>query len=158
MWHYNCFPILCTLGDPHASERIGPSCSRTQIGICTAELMATLKGAELKQINSLHEQTRPVIQRYHGREVLFDWMKLQVEEAVYAKANVTPYPEYIKALMRSEKFELTKAREHTKAYLDSYDQGLAHPPVHYYRKVAKKDKVEDLLSTEDMTAFKKIVE
>ena len=150
--------MLCTLGDPHASERIGPSCSRTQIGICTAELMAALKGAELKQINCMHEQTRVVIRRYHGREVLFDWMKLQVKEAVYGKANVTPYPEYIKALVKSKEFELTGAREHTKAYLDSYEQGLAHPPVHYYRKVAKKDRVEDILSREDVTIFKKIIE
>lgn len=150
--------FICATGDPHASERIGPSCSRTQIGISTAELVAALKGVELEQISAMHEKTRTVIQRYHGREVLFDWMNLQVDEAVYKNANVTPYPEYIKALMRSGVFELTGAREHTRAYLDSYNRGIPHPPIHYYRKVAKKDKVEDLLTGEEMTTFQKIIE
>ena len=38
---------LCLLGDPHASERIGPSCSRTQAAISLAQLMAALKGADI---------------------------------------------------------------------------------------------------------------
>ena len=120
--------------------------------------MAALKGAKLDQINDMHKLTKVVIQRYHGRDVLFDWMKLQVEEAVYNKATVTPYPEYIKSLIRSGDVELSAAREHTKAYLDSYNKGQAHPPVHYFRKVAKKDKVEDLLSGEYLTTFNKIIE
>ena len=78
------------------------------------------------------------MKRYHGREVLFDWMKVQVVEAIYKNTDVTPYPEYIKALIRDEKFELDKvSRQHTRDYLGSYNQGSAHPPVHYYQKGSK---------------------
>lgn len=145
-------------GDPHASERIGPSCSRTQTGISVAEIMAALKGANLSQITKMQDALRALIKRYHGREVLFDWMKLQIEEAIFKNHDVTPYPEYIKALIRSGKLDLSDSRQHTKAYLESYNQRLAHPPVQYYQKVAKKDKVEELLTSEELASFKKIIE
>lgn len=44
-------------------------------------------------------QVRPLVKRYHGREVLFDWMGLQIEQAVYLNEDVTPYPEFIKKLV-----------------------------------------------------------
>lgn len=150
--------VLILSGDAHASERIGPSCSRTQLAITVAELVASLRGAELDQINTMHEKTCPLIRRYHGRMVMSDWMKLQIEEAVYKGTDVTPYPEYIKGLVRDSKFELSNARQHTREYLELYNGGTARPPIHYYRKVAKKDKVEDLLTGKDLAAFKKMME
>ena len=100
----------------------------------------------------------PLVKRYHGRVALFEWMKLQIEEAVYKKADVTPYPEFIKTLVRSNTLELSDARAHTKEYLQSYNRGLPHPPVQYYQKVAKKDKIEELLSGEELDNFKRIVQ
>lgn len=148
----------CCLGDPHASERIGPSCSRTQTGISVFELAAALRGAQLDQVNHVHEQIRALVKRYHGREVLFDWMRLQVEEAVYKNVAGTPYPEYIKSLIREGKLELQESQEHTRAYLESYNRGMAHPPVQYYRKVNKKDNVQELLKGDLLNTFMKIVE
>lgn len=69
-------------GDPHASERIGPSCSRTQVAITIAQLVAALHGTRLDQLVELQEVLRPLIVRYHGRVPLFDWMFLQIREAV----------------------------------------------------------------------------
>lgn len=43
----------------------------------------------------LQEKTRPLIQRYHGREALFDWMIQQISEAVYQNKEVTPYPDFL---------------------------------------------------------------
>ena len=43
MWYtYNVY--VCT-GDPHASERIGPSCSRTQLAVSMSQLVAAARGA-----------------------------------------------------------------------------------------------------------------
>ena len=123
-----------------------------------AELTVALKGAELDGVTAIQEAARRVVKRYHGREVLFDWMKLQVEEAVYNKAEVTPYPEYIKALIRDNKLVLEESREHTKAYVESYNRGLAHPPIQYYRKVGKKDNVQEILEGEQLAIFTKMVE
>lgn len=47
-----------------------------------------------------------MIRRYHGRECLFDWIKLQVEEAIYHNHDVTPYPEFLKQQMRQEKVSI----------------------------------------------------
>ena len=74
---------LCLLGDPHASERIGPSCSRTQAAISLAQLMAALKGADIEILAGFQDKLRPLITRYHGRECLFDWMLLQVKQAIF---------------------------------------------------------------------------
>lgn len=70
-------------GDPHASERIGPSCSRTQAAVSLAQLVAALKGADMGMLIQLQEKLRPMIARYHGRELLFDWMLLQIKQAIF---------------------------------------------------------------------------
>lgn len=75
-------------GDPHASERIGPSCSRTQTAITLSQLVAAANGATLEQVNEVQEACRPLIVRYHGRVALFDWMFLQIQETVFKKRYV----------------------------------------------------------------------
>ena len=150
----NCFPIT---GDPHASERIGPSCSRTQLGITIAQLVAMHKGGDLEQLNSMQDKLRPLVERYHGRLILFEYMKQQIEQAVLDNTDVIPYPEFIKALIQNNKLELTDARKHTRLYLESYNQGLAHPPQQYFLKVSKKDEPDKLFSADDLAKFNLII-
>ena len=52
------------------------------------------------------ERTRPLILRYHGRECLFDWMKQQVEEAIYHNRDVSPYPEFLKQQIKQGKVSM----------------------------------------------------
>ncbi len=144
-------------GDPHASERIGPSCSRTQMAITVAQLVAAQSGASCSQINLIQENVLPLVQRYHGRETLLKWMTLQVQETVLKNQEVTPYAEFIKEEIRTNNLDLNHAREHTKVYLESYNSGHARPPLQYYQKVAKKDKVVELFSAEDLAKFESIV-
>jgi len=56
--------VILFVGDPHASERIGPSCSRTQVAITLAGLVAASKGANLEQINILQEASRAAVLRF----------------------------------------------------------------------------------------------
>ena len=85
-------------------------------------------------------------------------MRLQVEEAIYKNKDVTPYPEFIKALIGHGKLELTAAREHTRAYLQTYNEGHPRPPLQYYKKVAAKDKVDEIFNTTDLKKFQQIVQ
>ncbi len=85
-------------------------------------------------------------------------MKLQIEETIYRNRDVTPYPEFIKAQIRSGKLELTPTREHTKAFLQSYNEGRPHPPLQYYKKVAAKDKVDEIFNPTDLETFNKIIQ
>ena len=55
-------------------------CVRTCVCVCTC----------------VQEKTRPLIVRYHGRELLFDWVGLQVQEAVFLNSEITPYPDYLR--------------------------------------------------------------
>jgi len=57
--------LLCLCkGDPHASERIGPSCSRTQGAITLVGLVAAVKGANLEEINTLQEACHAAVARF----------------------------------------------------------------------------------------------
>lgn len=150
--------LLLLLGDPHASERIGPSCARAQTGITIAELYAAKQGATLEQISTLQEASRAAILRYHGRDCLFDWMRQQLEDAIFKNKDVTPYPEFVKAWVESDKLSLNDARTHTMEYLASYEEGHAVPPLLYYKKVAAKDDVSKILSDEDQKEFQKLIQ
>ena len=37
----------------------------------------------MSMLIQLQEKLRPMIARYHGRELLFDWMLLQIKQAVF---------------------------------------------------------------------------
>ena len=77
----------------------------------------------------------------------------------YYYRDVTPYPEYLNSLVSSNKLDLTTAnREHTRAYLQSYNAGDPKPPVQYYKKVAAKDKVEEILEGKDLDVFKTLIQ
>jgi hypothetical protein len=68
---------------------------------------------------------------------------------------VTPYPEYIKKLMASDKLKLDDiSQRHTRDYLQYYNANQAKPPLEYYKKVAVKDKIDELLQGEDLETFR----
>ena len=46
-------------GDPHASERIGPSCSRTQMAITVAQLVASSLGAQSSDLTLIQVHNSP---------------------------------------------------------------------------------------------------
>ena len=70
-----CFSFL---GDPHASERIGPSCAKFQTTVTVCELAAAALGANQDQLAMLQGSFAPSMERYHGRSGLFQWMFRQV--------------------------------------------------------------------------------
>lgn len=95
---------------------------------------------------------------YRALENLISINILKSSSLFYFIRDVTPYPEYLKQLMRSNLFELNDKRDHTRSYLISYNEGNARPPIQYYRKVGAKDKVGDILSTDDLEGFYKIIQ
>lgn len=60
--------------------------------------------------------------------------------------------------MRAGSLKLDEKRDHTRAYILSYNEGKARPPVQYYRKVSAKDKVGDILSGKDLEEFNKLIQ
>jgi len=128
-------------GDSHASERVGPSCARTQTAITALELQAIMRGASVTDLAKIQEAFSSVIARYHGRVLLFKWMALQLREALIDhKAQVTPYPDFIKREVEKGQLDVRlPGRNHTRRYLDSYRRGSPAPPPAYFAQVLVKD-------------------
>ena len=59
-------------------------------------------------------------------------------------------------LIASNNLELAENRAHTRIYIESYNKARPTPPLQYYKKVAVKDKVEEILSDQDLETFKSI--
>ena len=64
-------------------------------------------------------------------------MRLQVKEACEdKKPEVTPYPEFIKMLIKNGDLVLDHSnREVTKEYLKSWELGAPTPPMQYFIKI-----------------------
>ena len=84
-----------SIGDPHASERIGGNCANTQTAISAVELIALKEGASVDDLGKIQTAVSGIVRCFHGRVALSKWMQLQLVEAVLEKKPVTPYPEFV---------------------------------------------------------------
>eukprot|EP00035_Acanthoeca_spectabilis_P006067 m.120031 g.120031 ORF g.120031 m.120031 type:complete len:306 (+) comp13333_c0_seq2:2930-3847(+) len=124
-------------GDPHASERIGDSCSCAQTFITAVELVAVRNGVDGDGLAKIQKAFRPLIDRYHGRSGLFEYMFRQIVSVSLEKSqNEVPYGAFLKSLPAEPKSD---ANEHTRLYMTSYDAGNPTPPLHFFRKVVAKE-------------------
>eukprot|EP00045_Choanoeca_perplexa_P011205 m.117649 g.117649 ORF g.117649 m.117649 type:complete len:264 (-) comp15548_c0_seq3:2866-3657(-) len=132
-------------GDPHASERIGDSCTLTQTIITTVQLIALKNGATEAQLSKIQERFSSTIERYHGRLVLFDYMFQQVLNVFHVAHGQSHHPEqsyadFTHQAVESGRIDLqADASAHTVQYLDSVRSGQAGPPKAYYEKQASKE-------------------
>ena len=74
---------------------------------------------------------------FNGRLAQWKWMRLQLKEACEdKKANVTPYPEFIKELIIKGDLDINyENRAVTKEYLESWEADAPTPPMQYFVKV-----------------------
>eukprot|EP00037_Helgoeca_nana_P014635 m.136710 g.136710 ORF g.136710 m.136710 type:complete len:299 (-) comp22642_c0_seq2:57-953(-) len=131
-------------GDPHASERIGDSCSCAQTFITAVELVAVRNGADTAGLKAIQDACRPLIDRYHGRHGLFEYMFEQIVTVALDKTRAeVPYGAFLKMLPAEP---ATDANEHTRLYLASYERGNPTPPIHYFKKVVAKEGIPEFIS------------
>ena len=144
-------------GDPHCSERVGPSCSSALLKVVYVALVAAARGAAMDGVQQILSAFSPINEQYHGRIVLMLYMQHQIDSAVFQVKGPQDYPDFVKEKLGG--VELTGNREHTKCYFDSASKNsLLQPPSHYFRKVQNKDgDIADLLSAEDYQRFLKLV-
>ena len=144
-------------GDPHCSERVGPSCSSALLKVVYVSLVAAARGASMDGVSQIFTAFSPVNESYHGRVILMQYMQYQLKSAVFQLKEPQDYPEFVKETLGG--LELTGNREHTKCYFDSASKSsLLQPPKQYFRRVQEKDKnIADLLSAEDYQRFLKLV-
>ena len=142
-------------GDPHCSERVGPSCSSALLKVVYASLMAAARGASVEGVNKIFSVFSAINDSYHGRRVLMQYMQHQVVSAVFQLKEPKDYPDFIKEL----NLELIGNREHTKCYLESSPtNSKLQPPTQYFQKIQAKDKnINELLSAKDHQRFLQLV-
>mmetsp|Transcript_20071 Transcript_20071/g.30053 ORF Transcript_20071/g.30053 Transcript_20071/m.30053 type:complete len:943 (-) Transcript_20071:48-2876(-) len=127
-------------GDPHASEAIGASCTRFQGAVTSAQIFAAINGATSTDIQKIQEDARHVLNNYHGRGALFEWMQHQIQAVFVDHHRPLNYPVFIRAyFVEMGKIDLEDPRHaHTKKYLRSYEEGLPYPPIEYFAKLQSK--------------------
>ncbi|GAB5370153.1 hypothetical protein AAMO2058_001467600 [Amorphochlora amoebiformis] len=127
-------------GDSHASEAVGASCTRFQGAISTAQIFAAVNGGGSAAIQKIQEEARPLLERFHGRSALFEWMQHQVQSVFVDYEEPLEYPAYIQSyFIETGRLDLSDPRHrHTARYMESFMQGLAYPPPEYFEKLLKK--------------------
>ena len=146
-------------GDPHCSERVGPSCSSALFKLVYAALVAASRGASKEGVDQLFNAFSSVNEKYHGRIILMEYMQQQVNSEVFLLKQPEEYPEFVKARFAEREIEMIGNREHTNDYFSSATKvSMLRPPRQYFRKVQAKDKnIADLLSPEEYQRFLKLV-
>ena len=144
-------------GDPHCSERVGPSCSSALLKIVYVCLVAAVRGASLDGVKQVFNAFSTINEKYHGRIIIMQYMQHQLDSAVFQLKEPLDYPDFVKEKLAG--LELTGDREHTKCYFDSASKNsLLQPPRQYFQKVQTKDvNIAELLSAEDYQRFLKLV-
>eukprot|EP00051_Salpingoeca_urceolata_P027645 m.482538 g.482538 ORF g.482538 m.482538 type:complete len:296 (+) comp22570_c0_seq1:73-960(+) len=141
-------------GDPHASERIGPSCAKAQGAISAAQVAAVRHGATAAQVQQIQAACEEIIRRYHGRVQLFEWMHHQIQMVVFEDREPESYPQFLQGLVHANKLDLTADnREHTRKYLETFVQGAPRPPTEFFCKVKAKDDVATLFHGPELQRF-----
>ena len=148
-------------GDPHASERIGGDCFSTQCAVTIVEVVAALHGATTAQLDEIQSTFRSIIEQFHGRVALFEWMATQVAWALRMDGcaeSCQTYPDFVAARQTLES-RVDANRAHTQLFLSAWARNGAQAqlPPQYYRKLLAKDGEEALRLACSPDAFDAIV-
>ena len=100
------------------------------------QLTALALGAPMKELQRMQASMRTIVTRYHGRIALFEWMFLQIEQAVFG-APATPYAEFI--VKRGYYCTEPAWQQHTRDFLKSTAMGRPAPPLAFYKKIRAKN-------------------
>eukprot|EP00041_Stephanoeca_diplocostata_P024519 m.623601 g.623601 ORF g.623601 m.623601 type:complete len:339 (-) comp22545_c0_seq28:1035-2051(-) len=140
-------------GDTHASERIGASCANAQTLLTAASLVVAQHGGNSVAIDRLHAACQHLIERYHGRMALMEYMRQQViAVAVDASCDEVSFAEFVASRIGQYKGDVR--HEHTRKYHMSYVAGpTAQPPVEFFEKIAAKEDVQQSMSAAQHRAF-----
>jgi len=117
------------------------------LAVTAAQVMAATLGARESLIDGIFKATRKIARNY-GREMLLEWMYVQVKLICYRKLNPPPYPDFIRQKVMSRVFTIeTGKSDHTKEYLErylSFENGKLNydqvtPPNQYYQTIINKE-------------------
>eukprot|EP00357_Protocruzia_adherens_P034123 CAMPEP_0115005728 /NCGR_PEP_ID=MMETSP0216-20121206/20059_1 /TAXON_ID=223996 /ORGANISM="Protocruzia adherens, Strain Boccale" /LENGTH=327 /DNA_ID=CAMNT_0002372139 /DNA_START=270 /DNA_END=1250 /DNA_ORIENTATION=- len=133
-------------GHAHASERIGPDCFASQTAITVAQIYAIKVGCPLKFIQAMQKNSLPVIEAFHERFELHEWMHHQVVSALLEKKQPMKYPEFLKQKIETGSLNFDGAgHEHSREYMLRFEDYLAgkarfiFPPYQFFQKIDKSD-------------------
>mmetsp|Transcript_38705 Transcript_38705/g.62924 ORF Transcript_38705/g.62924 Transcript_38705/m.62924 type:complete len:473 (+) Transcript_38705:405-1823(+) len=117
-----------------------PAGTRFQGVVTSAQIFSALHGGGNNAIQKIQESARPILEKYHGRSSLYEWMQHQINSVFIEEENPIPYPEFIMTyFVETGEIDLMDPKhQHTKRYMDSYFKGIPYPPVEYFAKLISK--------------------
>jgi hypothetical protein len=135
-------------GDPHASERIGDSCAKVLLQLAMCQLAVLQCGQSVATLRDINLKFDPIIDQYHGRKVMQQWICASLEQVVSGK-ECPEFPAFLKKNVLEHKIYNDACYAHTAEYLKT-----GQPPRQYYAKVAAKEPgIEKTMSEDEAWAF-----
>jgi len=116
------------VSDSQGNEVVDSKSFHFLAALTAAKVMAAKCGAELSFIREMHRVTKPVMEAYHHRLWLGEWMQLQVEKACFSKNQPVDYPGYLNTQIMQKVLILSQEKQsHSREFL-----GSLKPPASYY--------------------------
>lgn len=144
-------------GDSRASERVGAAYAQCQASITTIEVVALYLGADEDQLNTIQEGFEALVERYHGRQMLFKWMAHQLQAVLLEGRDPLSYPEFLQNMAAAGQFDLSRPeRRHTVSYLESIDGHLPVPPPEYFQEVASAEDMSLVLDASQLVLLQQL--
>lgn len=116
------------VSDSQGNEVVDSKSFHFLAALTAAKVMAAKCGAELSFIREMHRVTKPVMEAYHHRLWLGEWLQLQVEKACFSKNQPVDYPGYLNTQIMQKVLILSQDKQsHSREFLSSLK-----PPASYY--------------------------
>ena len=116
------------VSDSQGNEVVDSKSFHFLAALTAAKVMAAKSGAELSFVREMHRVTKPVMEAYHHRLWLGEWMQLQVEKACFSRNQPVDYPGYLNTQIIQKVLLLNQEKQsHSREFLSSLK-----PPANYY--------------------------
>lgn len=96
--------------------------------VTAAKVIAAKCGSDLSFIREMHRVTKTVLDTYHHRLWLSEWLQFQVEKACFSKNQPVDYPGFLNVQILQKVLVLNQEKQaHSREFLSSLK-----PPGNYY--------------------------
>lgn len=115
------------------------------VGFVVVLVKAACLGAEVSFLKKVYTVTKPIVQFYYKKVVLFHWMYKQVKTTCFKKQDP---PDYGEVLAKESVLCMLTNRQNAQSYLENYNEvksgrGEFKPPVLFYNAIKNHPTLED---------------
>eukprot|EP00055_Hartaetosiga_balthica_P007579 m.26239 g.26239 ORF g.26239 m.26239 type:complete len:777 (-) comp5840_c0_seq2:249-2579(-) len=161
--------------DPRGPERINKACAKMISRTTAVKIAAVLNGADEETLHAIHEGFDQIVEQYHGRLVLHEWMQHQLVSVFVHHTQPFSYGEFVEkisknslddaapSLMDANGVVLSRFMvdlsdpvfSHARKYLASREHG-GQVPSEYYKTQLDEEPLEDIVSADTLQQIERL--